>query len=582
MLPTRRILMPGCVLFSILTLNACGGDGTAERFPQGYLLTSPLFESAILQAEFQTEHPSATRFQKDWTVTQGWRIEQLQDDSGIQLIPEIASVNDELHLKVSDYYGAQARGRVSLPPPGSAAPLIKRLLISARPIAEALRLEAGASDPQSSPLQYDWLYAGASVASGARATWTPGLAGQYRIDLQVSNGQQTSLGQVDLNYTGYAAWPFFLGNRQGIGSLYPQSTSGMRGALNWEAAFTSNHCSVSTNFQSAIAMAADGTLYIGSAANGRLYALSALDGHILWSFQTDSASIAATPVVAADGTIYVSGYDSGHIYALDPDGQMRWRYATGTQVTAAATIGPDGSIYVGTLNGVNSVLIALNPDGTEKWAAPFALADTTRSAVNFGDQDTLYVRDYSGRLYAVDARDGSERWQILLGGFSGASPIVDAEGTIYISSFTGNASSRFYAVTPDGQLKWESDLDGYLNYGIGASASVDAEGTVYIASWENGGWDGAVYALDAETGQVNWRFDANAQIQSSMALSSDGTLYVATKERMFYALNAVDGSERWHYELDVSAGLDTLSPPSIGRDGNVYVYACDGILRAFH
>ena len=582
MLLTRRILMPGCVLFGIVTLNACSGDGSLEQFPQGYLKTSPFSGDGTLHAWFQTEQPTPTIFSEDWRVTNGWRIEQPWYDSGVGLVPEQATVNDTLTLQVSDYFGAKAKGQISLPQPGVGAPLIDRLLISARPITDALRLEAQATDPQSAQLQFDWLYGGTSVASGATSSWTPGLAGLYRIDLQVTNGQQTSLGQVDLNYTGYAAWPFFLGNRQGVGSLYPQSTSSMRGELNWEAAFTSNNCSISTNFQSAVAQAADGTLYIGSFADGRLYALSALDGRTLWSFQTDSASIAATPVVAADGTIYVSGSDSGHVYALTPDGQMLWRYATGAQVTAAATIGPDGSIYVGTLNGVNSVLIALNPDGTEKWAAPFALADITRSAVNFGDQDTLYVRDYSGRLYAVDAGDGSERWQILLGGFSGASPIVDVEGTIYISSFTGDASSRFYAVTPDGQLKWESDLDGYLNYGIGASASVDAEGTVYIASWENGGWDGGVYALDTETGQVKWRFPTDSNIQSSMALSSDGTLYVATKDRMFYALNTEDGSERWHYELDVVPGLDTLSPPSIGRDGSVYVYACDGILRAIH
>ena len=45
-------------------------------------------------------------------------------------------------------------------------------------------------------------------------------------------------------------------------------------------------------------------------------------------------------------------------------GTEKWSFGTGDYVNSSPAIGPDGTIYVGS---VDHRLYAINPDGTEKW-----------------------------------------------------------------------------------------------------------------------------------------------------------------------------------------------------------------------
>src|SRR5215470_299705 len=85
-------------------------------------------------------------------------------------------------------------------------------------------------------------------------------------------------------------------------------------------------------------------------------------GTLLWKFKTDG-EIISSPAVAADGTIYVGSADN-NLYALNPDGTLRWRFATRGAVHSSPSIGPDGTIYVGSRD---ERLYAINADGTKQW-----------------------------------------------------------------------------------------------------------------------------------------------------------------------------------------------------------------------
>src|SRR5690606_6718349 len=65
----------------------------------------------------------------------------------------------------------------------------------------------------------------------------------------------------------------------------------------------------------------------------------------LWQHDT-SARVYASPVVGPDGTIYVGSLD-GSFVALTPEGRLRWRYAAGDRIYATAAVADDGSVYVG-------------------------------------------------------------------------------------------------------------------------------------------------------------------------------------------------------------------------------------------
>jgi halocyanin-like protein len=112
--------------------------------------------------------------------------------------------------------------------------------------------------------------------------------------------------------------------------------------------------------------------------------------------------------------------------------------------------------------------------------------------------------------------------------------------------------------------------------------------TVYF-----GADDGNVYALDAETGEEEWRFGTEkppeGQRKSDRGVESDpkvvdGTVYVGANDNYFYALDAETGDERWRYEgghrANEGGGFVWGSPSVV--DGVVYgnsrsdhVYALD-------
>ena len=98
---------------------------------------------------------------------------------------------------------------------------------------------------------------------------------------------------------------------------------------------------------------------------------------------------------------------------------------------------------------------------------------------------------------------------------------------------------------------------------------------VYIGSW-----DSRLYALDAESGQQRWAFQAGQDptyhnqvgFQSSPAVV-DGTVYVGCRDAHVYALDAATGRKKWDYPTSKSWVIGT---PAV-RDGTVYVGTSDSV-----
>jgi outer membrane protein assembly factor BamB len=95
------------------------------------------------------------------------------------------------------------------------------------------------------------------------------------------------------------------------------------------------------------AIAADGTIYVGSYAtlpdgnDATLYAFNS-DGTPGWTFQIEEHFV-HDPILGADGTIYFGATDN-RLYALNPDGTVKWSYETDGSVFSPA-IGADGTVY---------------------------------------------------------------------------------------------------------------------------------------------------------------------------------------------------------------------------------------------
>jgi outer membrane protein assembly factor BamB len=165
-------------------------------------------------------------------------------------------------------------------------------------------------------------------------------------------------------------------------------------------------------------VAADGTVYLGfhdteglsGARNGAVIALGT-HGETKWVFPALDFDVRSQPSIAADGTIYFGTKgQSGYVFALNPDGTQKWKYGTtgdngcpncGTDVYNTPVIAADGTVYA--MSEFN-FLYAFNPDGSVKWKDNNLLVDHGgggESSGLLGPDGTLYLGTINGAFFAV-------------------------------------------------------------------------------------------------------------------------------------------------------------------------------------
>jgi outer membrane protein assembly factor BamB len=189
-----------------------------------------------------------------------------------------------------------------------------------------------------------------------------------------------------------------------------------------------------------------------------------------------------------------------------------------------------------------------------KWA--FHAHDEVISSPAIVD-GTIYIGSNNGNLYSIDQQTGSQKWIFSTKARIASSPAV-ANGLVYFNSYDGN----FYAVdTASGKLKWKFGNAGerryaatHLHGSLPAGETMPDPFDVYLSSpavWGGavyfGSGDGNIYALDAVTGELKWKFKTGNVVHASPAIA-DGRLYIGSWDSYFYALDAATGKELWRFK----------------------------------
>lgn len=207
-------------------------------------------------------------------------------------------------------------------------------------------------------------------------------------------------------------------------------------------------------------------------------------------------------------------------------------------------------------------------------------------------QKILYFGGDDGNVYAVDSESGRQVWKCHTGGPVPSTPAV-ADGTVYVLSYDG----KFYALNAEtGGVKWKFATEGERRfeakgihgleprnqtipdqYDVFLSSPVVVQNSVYFASG-----DGNLYALDARTGELKWKFKTGDVVHGSPAYA-DGAVYVGSWDSFFYAVDANTGKEKWRFH----GGEDPLIHNQVGfqsspavADGVVYVGCRDSNVYA--
>lgn len=295
-----------------------------------------------------------------------------------------------------------------------------------------------------------------------------------------------------------------------------------------------------------------------------------------------AASVVAPALAQATfhGNVARTGTYAGAGPLREPHTQ--WAFRASGPIVASPAIAGD-TVYVASLGGH---LYAIDrASGREKWQFKSRAPIASSPAV---DGDTVYFVSSTGALAALDATNGQPRW-VFAGeydrrfeakgthGFAPAQQTIPDAWDVYTSSpavahgrvYFGLGDGGVYAVdAKSGVLQWKYATNGVVH----ASPAV-AGTTVYVGSW-----DGTFYAIDADSGQLRWSFQAGTDpvlhnqvgFQSSAAVI-DGTVYVGCRDAHVYALDAATGRRRWDYPTSKSWVNGT---PAV-RDGTVYVGTSD-------
>jgi outer membrane protein assembly factor BamB len=208
--------------------------------------------------------------------------------------------------------------------------------------------------------------------------------------------------------------------------------------------------------------------------------------------------------------------------------------------------------------------------------------------------DAIYVGSTAGFLYAVERKSGTERWKFETKSRIASSPAV-ANGLVYFGAYDGH----FYAVDgATGALRWKFATEGerqftakHLHGMQPAGESMPDPWDCWLSSpvvWNGavyfGSGDGNVYALDAGTGALKWKFKTGDVVHASPAIA-DGMVFIGSWDRYFYAIDAVSGAEKWRFKTGEDAAVHNqqgIQSSAAVADGTVYfgcrdshVYALD-------
>jgi len=268
--------------------------------------------------------------------------------------------------------------------------------------------------------------------------------------------------------------------------------------------------------------------------------------------------------------------------------KVKWQFHSAGQILSSPVIAANTVFFGSNDHHLHALDLST---GAEKWK--FKTGGRIPSSPAFAN-GVVFFLSYDANLYAVDAAGGTLKWKFATGGerrfaarhlhgmepaaesmpdpfdFYLSSPVV-ADGIVYF----GSSDTNVYALdAATGALKWKFKTGDVVH-----SSPALTDGTLFIGSW-----DTYLYALDARTGREKWRFKTGEDheiynqvgIQASPAVAG-GMVYFGCRDSNFYALDANTGKQVWTFN---NKGSWVINSPAV-RDGKVYFATSDtGLLQA--
>jgi outer membrane protein assembly factor BamB len=314
---------------------------------------------------------------------------------------------------------------------------------------------------------------------------------------------------------------------------------------------------------------------IGSCA-GTFYAFDKRTGKVRWSYNihqdgnqtsfhgnpliTDQLVLIGTDKSCADGSI-------GHVYAFDrTTGTVRWKHRTAGTPTDIARIG--STIYAASFV---DELIALNlSDGNLLWkfatGTPNPDCALPPAPVVVGDR--VFYAGLDGILYAFDGQSGRPLWKHDL-----RKRVTTKLSVVGNSLYMGNSTNRLFRISAD---------DGRVQSELSLPASPEGRILVevpalYIVLEDRDSQGGYLISTDLNLSHIRWAHKAAREWSSEWPRLWNGFLLVGNCRGELDAFRISDGVPQWSDELKGCLR-------GIGTDGDneqIYVGAQEGTVYAY-
>jgi outer membrane protein assembly factor BamB len=275
---------------------------------------------------------------------------------------------------------------------------------------------------------------------------------------------------------------------------------------------------------------------------------------VVWRFKTDGW-METSPIIGNNGTLYFGGNFGDlpwYIIAVNPDGSEKWRYKTGGLIMGSSpAIAEDGTVYIGSWD---SKLYAFYPNGTLKWKTGTGGSISSSPAIAM--DGTIYIGtldgfDHGGYIVAINS-NGTREWKYETNNEITGDPAIADDGTIYI----GSQDDYLYAMNPNGTLKWRYKTGHHIR----GPPSIADDGTIYVGSV-----DKHLHAVNPD-GTIKWKHFVGDEIATNPSIAEDGTIYGCGNK--IWAINP-NGTRKWTFDMGNDVRVDASSP-AICADGIIY------------
>ncbi len=301
----------------------------------------------------------------------------------------------------------------------------------------------------------------------------------------------------------------------------------------------------------------DGTSYVVSDP-GTLYAVSP-SGILYWAYHAPG-QVRSAPARSEQGMLYLAER-GGLLIAVREDGSEAWRIRLRSPARGSPVV-HGGMVYVATRNGE---VQAFDSSGHEVWwhdvqseAAPLALSDTPAA----DGKAALLVATVTGAVMRLE-HSGATAWHTQLDGTVRAAPVPNGSGGAYVVTTAG----MVVALDSSGQVRWQHDLQ----HPVVAAPLVGSDGRITIV-----GYHGIVSVLESVDGSVVWQFDTGSTLNASATQGTDGMRFIGTDDER---LLAIDQSGALQWQAFVRGAIATA--PAITTDGTLAVATMSGRLYTF-